>query len=71
MIPDDLKTILIELIGRNAYHNNNQVHPDFAKVIGALKYLILQLPIALRNGEDEDKEYGHLLLKTVKEMLEK
>jgi len=71
MIPDELRPILIQLLGTNAYHNGNKVHPDFAKVMGALKYLILQMPIALRNSEDEDKEYGQLLLKTAKEMLEK
>jgi hypothetical protein len=70
MIPDELKPILIELIGRHAFNNNLKINPDFANLMGALEYLIIQMPIALRNSEQEDKDYGKLLITTVKEMLE-
>jgi len=70
MIPEELKPILIELIGRHAFNNNLKINPDFAKIMGSLQYLIGQMPIALRNSEQEDKDYGKLLINTVKEMLE-
>ena len=70
MIPEKLKPILIQLIGRHAFNNSLKVDPDFANLMGALEYLIIQMPIALRNSEQEDKDYGELLIATVKEMLE-
>jgi len=69
MIPDDIQEVLIKLLGKNAINNNMQVEGDFGKVVSALSYLILQLPIALRNSDEVDREYGQILLTEVKKTL--
>lgn len=68
---DDVKSNLIEILGKNAYSNSFKVSDDVSRLCHTVQYLAGQLNI-IKNDVDEDaKEYIDSVVKSAAELLSK
>jgi len=69
MDEEELKEILGKIVSDHVMNNGVKVNEDFRALVVSVKYLASQIPIALRNSEEDDKEYGQTVLKELKNIL--
>lgn len=69
MIPEEINELLTQIVGRHAMNNGIHINLDFRALVVAVKYLVTQMPIAVRNGEQDDKDYAQTVLKETEKIL--